>query len=272
MNIFEAHLKVKNVVGGKVRTREVSHEIAFPSDVSEISFRAWNDYFLIRQNDPKWVKEMAAMTAEQQRDEQGKWNGKRWVEYYSLVLKYISPFVLKGDVSVLADCPLYGDGGNGIMAIYMSLINLVHNYEPKLTGSFQYKGDTYVIDPDRVEDISTPSIGRSLSANQTIDSLQTEFFYSVKNEDGSFYMKDHKYHIDLALLAFIPEKVLPDGSLEKRPLDFKERERWTEKRREHFKDVDMATALDMDFFLRSSKLQSLNTRMRGSLSRAWATK
>lgn len=257
MNVFEVRVRKKTWTEAGFKTRTFAEEVSFPSELDEITMKMWSDYFLTKdEHDPDWVKAIEKLPATEQMEQMGQWSDHQWSEYYSLVLKYLGCFTTS-PLEVLSQAPLHDP--DGLMAIYFHIVGLINNYEPQLMESFQFKGDTYVIDPVEVDRFGRTLYGKSLTANQVIDSLQYEHVFNVKDNNGNYAIRDRRYQIDLALVALLTEKVLPDGSLEKRPLDYVERQNWTEAKILSFLDVPMSIALNVDFFLRSSKMRSLST-------------
>lgn len=252
MNVFEVQ-KVKAVVKkGKVKHRTLRHEVAFPSDISEIKFKQWHDYFLLKEDDPDWAKEIEKLPAAKQLELMGGWDDEQWLSYYNLILRYLECFT-DSDISVLADAPLMGDGGNGLVSIYLSIVGMINSYQPKEIETFEYKGDTYIIDKVDIDRFGRKTHGGRLTMNQVLDSLQYEHIFNVKDDKGVFVVKDRKFQIDIALVALLSKKVMPDGSFDERPLDFVERTEWTNSKILHFMDAPMTLALDVSFFLFNSK-------------------
>jgi hypothetical protein len=267
MNIFEVKTVGSILVNGKAIRRTVSHEIAFPSQLDEIKFKHWHDYFLLKEEDPEWAKEMEKLKPEEQIELMARWGDAEWLDYYNLILSYLSKFT-ESDLSVLSNAPLLGDGGNGLVSIYLNIIGLINSYQPKEIETFEYKGDTYFVDKSEVDRFGRKSLGSQLTMNQVIDSLQYEHVFNVRDENGVFLIKDRKFQIDVALAALLSKKVLPDGSLEERPLNFLWRTNWTEKKIMHFMDCPMTVSLDIAFFLLSSNNNLKSTLMLRLYSRA----
>lgn len=261
MNVFEVVKKVRvfDETIGKIKQRTITQEITFPATVDEITMKMWSDYFIAKESDPDWVKEMEKLPAPAQLEKMGEWDNKQWCDYYILVIKYLQCFT-SSDLALLADAPLME--GNGIMAIYFQIIAMINTYEPTVRETFEYKGERYVVDRIEVDRFGRTHYGKNLTANQVIDALQYEHIFSVKSPDGKFMIEDRRYQIDIALLALLTKKVNPDGTLDERPLDYMERQAWTEDKIMRFMDVPMPIALDIDFFLRSLKMNSLITLMR----------
>lgn len=259
MNIFEVEtVKASVSKNGKVKRRTLRHEITFPSTIEEIKFKHWHDYFLLKDDDPEWAKEMEKLSAEKQLELMGQWSDEQWLAYYNLILRYLSCFT-ESDVSILAEAPLMGDGGNGLVSIYLQIVGMINGYQPQEIESFEYKGERYVVDKVDVDRFGRKQYGSNLTMNQVLDSLQYEHVFGAKDDKGFFIVKDRKYQIDIALCALLSKKVLPDGSFDERPLDFSERMSWTEKKILHMMDMDMGTALSVSFFLRSSNSNLKNT-------------
>ena len=253
MNIFEVQTVKESFVKGKVKRRTLRHEVAFPSTIEEIKFKMWHDYFLLKEEDPDWAKEMEKLTSENQLELMGLWSDEQWLDYYNLILSYLSVFT-DSDVSVLANAPLMGDGGNGLVSIYLNIIGIINSYQPQEIETFEYKGDTYVIDKVDIDRFDRKQYGARLTMNQVLDALQYEHVFNVKDEKGVFAIKDRKFQIDVALVALLSKKVNKDGSFDERPLDMVKRTEWTERKILHFMDAPMALALDVSFFLLNSKV------------------
>ena len=267
MNVFETETVKKSYDKrtGKVKHRTFKNEVAFPSTVDEITFKMWCAYFEMKEADPDWAKEMEKLPPKDQLEMMGQWEDEQWLSYYLLILQYLTCFT-SSDLKSLADAPLMGDAGNGLVSIYLVLIGLVNSYEPNAIESFEYKGDTYIIDEVETDRFGRTMYGKNLTANQVVDALQYEHIFNVKDEKGTFLIADRKFQIDVALIAVLTKKVLKDGSFDERPLDYVKRQEWTEAKIMHFMDAPMTIALDVSFFLRSSKLKSLNTRTRETFS------
>ncbi len=266
MNVFEVKTVRRSYLDGKVKHRTIKTDVAFPSTADEITFKMWDKYFQMKENDPDWMKEIEKLKPHAQLEEQGKWDKKRWAEYYSRVVHYLSCFT-DANVEDIAGANLSGEAGDGILSIYFSIIGIINSYEAVAVEYFEYKGDTYVIDKIDVDRFGKTHYGKNLKANQIIDALQYEHVFNVKGNDGKFLVADKKYQIDIALMAVLSRKVLPDGSLDERPLDFIERQEWTDAKIQHFKDAPMTIALNVDFFLRNLKRNSLNTLIREAFSK-----
>ena len=262
MNVFEVTTKSRRFdqAAGKMKTRTIVTEVSFPSSVEEITLKMWSDYFISKETDPEWVRELEKMTPQNQLERMGGWSNKEWAAYYELVLKYLACFTAS-DTAVLADAPLMD--GDSLMAIYFQIIGIIHSYEPTAREWFEFKGDKYVVDTVETDRFGRVHYGKNFTANQVIDALQYEHIFNVKGEDGKFAIPDRKYQIDLALLALLTRKVQPDDSLEERPLEYLARQNWTEEKIKHFMDVPMDIALDVDFFLRSLKMNFLLTHTQG---------
>lgn len=255
MNIFEVETTKEYFKKGKAKRRTLRHEIAFPSDVSEIKFKHWHDYFLLKEDDPDWAKEMEKLSPDKQLELMGKWTDEQWADYYTLILKYLECFT-DSKTDALADAPLFSDGGNGLVSIYMSIVGMINSYKPKEIESFEYKGDTYVVDRLIVDRFGRKQHGGNLTMNQVLDALQYEHVFNVKDEKGVFQIKDRKFQIDIALAALLSKKVNADGSFDERPLDMQKRMEWTERKILHFMDASMCLALDIDFFFFNLKMNS----------------
>lgn len=259
MNIFEVEtVKASVSKNGKVKRRTLRHEITFPSTIEEIKFKHWHDYFLLKEDDPEWAKEMEKLSAEKQLELMGQWSDEQWIAYYHLIIRYLTCFT-DSDLSVLLEAPLMGDGGNGLVTIYMQIVGMINSYQPQEIEEFEYKGEKYIIDKLEVDRFGRKQHGARLTMNQVLDALQYEHVFGAKDDKGFFIIKDRKFQIDIALCALLSKKVLRDGSLDERPLDFSERTDWTERKILHMMDMDMGTALNVSFFLRNSNNSLKNT-------------
>ncbi len=268
MNVFqiESVKKTYHQKTGKLKYRTVKNDVAFPSEVGEVTFKMWCDYFQMKEVDPDWAKELEKMSAELQLEVMATWTDEQWLSYYLLILQYLTCFT-QSDLKDLANAPLMGDAGNGLVSIYLMLIGMVNSYEPTAAETYWYKGDTYIIDKVETDRFNRTVYGKNMTANQMVDALQYEHVFSVKDEKGKFLINDRKFQIDIALIAVLSKKVLKDGSFDERPLDYVQRQEWTEAKIQHFMDAPMTIALDVSFFLRSSKSKSQNIRTLSSFSR-----
>lgn len=261
MNVFQVKVVKKFYENGKIKQRTITSEVELPSEIDEIKARHWDAYFRIKEIDPDWLKEMESHNADDQLGIMATWDEARWDEYYSQIIKYLSCFT-DSEILYIANAPMTEETGNGLLSIYFSILGMINSYEPVAIEEFEYKGEKYIIDTVEVDRFGKTHYGKNFTANQVIDALQYEHVFNVKGEDNKYLIADRRYQIDLALIAVLTKKVLQDGSLDERPLDFIERGKWTDAKIEHFKDMPMSLARNVAFFLTNLKKNSLNTLIR----------
>ena len=245
MNTYQIKWRAENFANG-VRAR-INKELVLelPSEVGEITMRKW-----VRCND------VLAQAPELEGGEEAAAAQKNWLTFVAFAKRVIEVFAECDLSEALAGISAQPNQQNSIVAMYSNLVSLVRDYVPKHRDTFKWKGATFALPETVRQSFEQVIVGANLSVMEATDALQIEHVFGAKNEDGSPAIEDARYHNDIALVASICRRVKHDGSLEMPPLDFIERRQWFDKRIELFADLPMDIALDVGFFLISSKIAS----------------
>ena len=235
--------------------------IRIPTEPHEMTMLQWSNFHQGIADCPDWFRQIQIENEEELFSEIKLWDESNWTEFYISVCRLLA-CVSPDDVTLndLVNTPFNSDvQGEGLLAMYSTLIECLRKYTPTEIDRFEWKGDTYVVPKSIVDSFGTKTVGASLSTIESIEALQFSLVLNSKNAQGKHHFEDRKYKTDLALLACLCRKVLKDGAIEQMPLEFMKRRRFIDARIQHFEDVPFNIALDIDFFL--SNLSSVSFRI-----------
>lgn len=249
MRVYKATIYKEYYLGSEIEEVQEEIKIEIPSKPSELTVKKWSDFHVYRENLPEWAK---VEDEEQLKD----WDAERWHKYIVHIAELLK--IVSGcDLNSLLGLEFNSD--NSILTIYAMFCQDILNYKPSIKEVFIHKGIKFAMPKNRIDRFGRTSYGTSLNTGQAIEALQGELMFNQKDEKGNYFLQDRKYHTDVMLLATLSRKIMPDGSLEVAPIGFDERSKWLDERCEFFSDAPLNLALDMDFFLLSSKKAYMNT-------------
>lgn len=257
---FELIVEVERFNGVKTVREFQPRTVSLPSRADEITLKNWSDWHMMRKDAPVWFNEIQTKTADEQNEIILQWDESKWFQYIVHIAKEISIFCSESLEFLVAGSTPDDDESAGLLAMYRLVLENVATYTPKMRDRFTHKGQTFIVPPSIVDNWGNKTPGAKIKTIEAIEALQVEHVYTGKDENGNFLIDNHKYHTDLALVAVLCRKINKDGTLEKMPLDFIERRKFIDRRMKFFEDVPMPVALDVDFFLRNSKIRSIRTR------------
>lgn len=235
MTVYEVKYKVV-APGEKEVVKKVT--VSLPSNAGEITLLQWVKYTdLYESSAPKELfEDTTTMTPE------------GWIEFVQYSVKVLEVFTGK-DLSDL----VYAIKADALIAMMVQVVNVVSQYQPHERNSFVWKGEKFLIPETIFQSFGQSLVGGDMTVQEAIDALQIEHVFGAKNKEGKPVVEDAKYHNDIALVATLARKVLPDGSVEVPPMEFLQRRRWFDNRIAFFQDLSMDVALDVAFFLIGSK-------------------
>lgn len=259
MNKFKLTIKRKGKGGKTIIDNEI---LKLPNKPEEFTLSQWVNFHLIREQTPAWFKSVESKNEEGRSEIVNTWDQQRWVDYFYWIAKQISCFCDKNIYEILEGVPSYlteSEGSDSLMAMYILTLKPLAEYQGKERTEFIHKKKRFRI-PETIKGMfDQKTHGPNLTMMETIDALQVEHVMNQKDENGNLFLEDARYHTDIGLITALCREVLPDGTLEKLPLDYQERKLWFEERMNFFSDISMDKALDVRFFLTSSKRRFLKT-------------
>lgn len=271
MNVFSVTIATARMEHGREVKGSVEREFRFPSSADEITMRQWMDFQLRKAEAPDWFHDLERADAAGREEKMKAWDESTWAEFFYLVADLLATIVDAGAADLMRALPPIADGQNALLSLYIQLSSIIEGYTPKERSTFEWKSVQYVWPQKVVDSLGNAWYGQELTTAEAIEALQVEHVYNAKDENGVYLMNDRKYHVDVALLAVLTRKVLPDGTIEQVPLEYNARRRHLEKRIKDFADVPMSVCLDMAFFLTSSKIVSALTRISPTRSTRMST-
>lgn len=141
-----------------------------------------------------------------------------------------------------------GDVADGIESLYAWIIDLLGTFTGRMRTpqdcTFEYKGDAYTIPVLSIRAMTgLPGVPANLQAGEMIEAYEIKRLAQTRigegDPDGTYL-----YTYYLQLLAALARK---DG--EQLPYSDSECADFIERRTVHFQEIDVGTALDVDFFL-----------------------
>lgn len=266
MNLYQITAKTRKRVEGKIETVTVETVLRFPSKIEEVTNRMWCDFHALRDAQPKWFLQFEELAPEMRLGEMASWDSAKWCDFYVVIATLLTAF--GGVVSTSSDSDatpptidqimkLGGsgaiDGGNSLIAIYTEIVAMVLSYVPgNFDDTFTHKGQQFAINKPLIDRWGNQWFGQQLNVGDAIEALQVEHVLNQKTSSGEYAVTDRRFHRDAALLAILMQKVLPNGELEKPPINSEMRKEFMERRIKFFEDAPVTLALSAAFFLRSS--------------------
>lgn len=245
-----------------------SVRIGFPSTIGEISLRSWALFQDTLAHLPEQIQTLLTAKSEDRTELTEDWTAMDWANYYQSVAQLIAAFSDKSMEEILS-LPLSAfdeQFGGGLLAVFYNIIGLLGEYEPKERKAFKYKGHTYIIPQSVVDNFGTATPGLNLTTIEAVQALQSEHVLSQTDEEGNFVIENHRYHVDVAILAALARRRKKNGTLEVMPYGVRESEMFIQKRMKLFEGISMDIARDVYFFLANSKRRSLTTHLSRSVS------
>lgn len=256
MTVYE--LTLAKEVDGSMKSETV--ELRFPSSPDEITMRQWTDFMLRKAECPDFMLKFDAMDTAKREDAMISWSQLEWAEFFSNCADLLATVVNTDSVTLLRSLPPFDEGQTSLLTLYIRLASTIEGYQPKERRGFTHKGHEYTWPEKVVDNFGRNWYGQTLTTAEAIECLQTEHVYNAKDEGGVYVLADRKYHVDITLCAVLSRRV-KGGKVENLPLPFNERRAFIERRVKDFEDLPMSVALDMAFFLTSSKIASAVTRL-----------
>lgn len=152
-----------------------------------------------------------------------------------------------------------------VCAIYWQLYDLIMNYQPKESKRFSFKlgGSTFEIGNNSIGNLAEYEFRKQLKQPLELTggevtevlALRTLIQEQVKEMEGQPKL-DLIYTGDIRQIAILCRR-----KAEKLPSGFAERQAFVDARVQLFKDLDMATILDANFFLSDTIMKSLQTKL-----------
>lgn len=257
MVVFEVQKKIEKLILGIISETWVTERLTVSVTPVSITLRQWSDFWITKSKLPEWFKEAENLTAEEVTDLTATFDEAKTGEYLRCVVELVACFCDKPEL--LRSLPFESSDDNSIIALYAQIIHSIYSYEPKLIESFEHKGVKFVFPKSTTDTFGREWIGAELTTGESIEALQSSHILNSKNEFGEYVLNDRKYHTDIALLASLARKVNQGGTIETMPIETSQMRAFFDERVRFFKDAPMNIALDMAFFLSSSKLRSVNT-------------
>ena len=257
MNVYQLNYQVERLSAetGKRERKSVSLELALPSSVHEITLLQWVQYHKLRIAAPPVVTRLE--TADGQ--ESTGISTEAWTQYISFVAQALAIFSGVDADILLSATTLDDSGKDGIIAMYMSVVKPLLEYQAKDREFFMWKGRRYAVPENVKQSFGVQLIGGKMNVAQAIDALSINHTLGQYGPDGAEMIENQRYHNDIMLTAALCREVYRDGTIEVPSTDFIERRRWLDDRAEVFKDLPMDIALDVAFFLSDLKGKLLNT-------------
>lgn len=256
MRVYE--LTLAKEVDGKMKSDVV--ELRFPSGPDEITMRQWTDFMLRKAECPEFMLRLDTLDPSGKEVAMTAWGQLDWAEFFANCADLLATVVNQDSATLLKSMPPLEDGQTSLLALYIELASCIEGYVPKQRKGFTHKGHDYVWPDTVVDNFGRSWAGQGLSTAEAIEALQTEHVYNAKDEQGVYVLADRKYHVDVTLTALLSRRE-KNGKVEALPLKANERRAWIERRVKEFDDLPMSVALDMAFFLTSSKIASVVTRL-----------
>lgn len=254
MVVLQVQRKIE-IFGEKLTSKWVTDKLTVSVTPDSITLKQWSDFWLTRSKLPEWFKEYEG------RIEEMPDYGTKLSEYFQHIASLVAcfcdkPELLRSLLFLINDSP---QQEWSILALYSRIVHSIYTYEAKLSESFEFKGKTFVFPKTVIDTFGREWYGAELTTGEAIEALQANHVLNAVNEFGEYALGDRKYHTDIALLATLARKVEADGTIEVPPISALESRAFYDARIKFFSDAPMTIALDMAFFLKSSKLAYVNT-------------
>jgi hypothetical protein len=259
MRVYELTLKKSILVDGKETTKTEVVLMNFPDSAEEITMKQWTAFQIRKSECPDFIRALDRLEPAERQAAMEAWEEENWIQFFSCAAEMMSCVVDVKYSDLLKSMPPIADGQTSLLALYVQLAKSIDGYQPKEPNEFTWKGHKYIWPKSVVEKFGQKWYGNQLTTAEAIEALQTEHVYNAKDENGEFVLKDRKYHVDITLVALLSRRVKPNGEIEEIPLEFNSRRAFVDRRVEEFEDLPMSVALDMAFFLTTSKVASALT-------------
>lgn len=264
MFVFTFETEVLRLRNGRKYREAKQIKIELPERVEEITLRSWADFTELRERAPEFFTD-ATVDAVEGKDRTKAIPAGAWQDFIAHALESVWTLAANRDEfsrDDLTGLPIAAhaeaEAFDGLLAMFAMVMKPIREYEPKKRDSFQHRGNTYALYTDYLDQFGQDWVGRDMRTSEAVDALQFEQIFFSKDEDGNYYVKDGRYKNDLALVAMLSRKKLPNGELELPPISLSDRTEWLDNRMVELAGVGMDVALDVGFFLpdSSSALQT----------------
>lgn len=257
MKVLKVSVQIQN-------TEEVSRwetkQITIALTPDEITMRQWTDFWIAKMAMPDTFNSIDSMTVEERTKYFASFDEMKWVEFASNCLMLLSCVVDGSEgKTLLRNLPILDKTDDGILVLYFELLSNIAQYEPKNREGFTHKGEKFVFPKATTDSVGREWFGSEITAGEAFEALQCAHILNAKNEFGEYVLNDRKYHTDIAMLATLARRVDENGNIEVTPVETLAMRHFFEHRIKFFSNVPMSVALDMAFFLKSSKLAYMNT-------------
>lgn len=256
MRVYELTVAKQGDKGTKAET----FELKFPSGPDEITMRQWTDFMLRKADCPDFMLRLDTLDPKGREAEMENWQQLDWADFFANCADLLATVVNADAATLLKSMPPLEEGQTSLLALYIELAACIEGYVPKQRTGFEHKGHQYTWPDTVVDNFGRSWAGQGLNTAEAIEALQTEHVYNAKDENGVYVLADRKYHVDVTLTALLSRRV-KGSKVESLPLKSNERRSWIERRVKDFEDLPMSVALDMAFFLTTSKIASAVTRL-----------
>lgn len=261
MRTYELTWAVATYEDGREGIKHKSAELSFPSSADDITMRQWTDFQIRKDKCPQFMRELERMKEHARKEAMDAWDHENWAQFFVEIADTMATVVNVKSGDLLRSLPPIADGQTSLLALWLELSGLITGYQEQERKEFEWKGHKYIWPQKVVDSFGNEWYGQMLSTAQAVEALQTEHVYNAKDKDGNYALEDRKYHVDITLLAVLSRRVKANNEVEELPLDFVERREFIERRVREFQDIPMTVALDMAFFLTTSKIASVLTRI-----------
>lgn len=256
MIVLKVQKNIEKYIGQNVVSEWVTEKLNVSVTPDFITMRQWSDFWLCRAKLPEWFRDMESLSNDEMIEYSATFDEAKAAAYMRCVAELVACFCDKPDL--LRGLPFESSKDNSIVALYARIAQSIYTYEAKPRESFTHKGVQFVFPKSVIDSFGREWTGQELTTGESIEALQSSHVLNARNEFGEYVLGDRKYHTDVALLASLARKVGEDGTIEQVPIETGAMRQFFDERTRFFADVSMNIALDMAFFLSSSRLRSVN--------------
>lgn len=253
----------------KIRTSNGIEELPIPEDVSEITFKQWNEYQKVRDQVPEWVTEFDKISDQGKAQElASEWDSTKMAEYIwncCDLLAAISGY----DFQQITGLPLHDfdeQSLSGMFNLYFYYRKLIFSYQPKSIGQFAHRGELYRLASETIKTAGVVEMSPNMTVIETVQALQFRQIIGGMTTPK----RDVHFQCEIGVVASLARRQIggtkkKDEGLPKNLAEWRIR---MSNRMKLFEDLPLDTVLDIRFFLTStsSGLQNiLNSQLRSGL-------
>lgn len=270
--MWVVNLQIEETKNGKAHIKNQRLEIAV--EVKDMSFRQWVNFHLLKDEWPEWLRKFSSLKPKEQEEKRREWDNVTLASYWMEMAKVVHNFTTGGGLEEVLEINLlspqfisqqmseenFPDFASIEVLSRKIFTNLVRYKEQERT-EFAHKGEHFIVPESEISKVGKyEQIVRlpHAKAGEVIEALQRAHIYGVKDDNNTFLIKDKRYYTDLAMVACICRRKLPNGELEKVPLGLDGFSTFINERMEFLADLPASIALDIGFFLLNFSKTSLN--------------